>query len=196
MYQDKYYKYKKKYLDLKAEKNISTANTNIIQHGGGLNYNIHLGPGICINLDQLDPKQKTIYDKIKKLEEKIDMNYDPDYIISDQMSKPNWILLYTTDSEIERAWDRFPYGISQKPAKNFYWYHNMDCGTICIRVDSEGDDVDKPILDKKIVNDFLNKINKLDKTKSPADELYQLYKELLYESTAIMTGKWLAMWTD
>lgn len=194
MYYNKYIKYKNKYLKTKQ----ITPSNKIIQNGGGINFNLHLGYGICINLNQLDSTQKNIYEKIKKLESEIDINYHTDYLISEQLSKPNWILLCTTDSEIERVWDRFPYGISEKPAKNFYWYHNMNCGAMCIRVDSEGNDIkdDKPILDKKIVNDFLEKINKLDETKSPKDELYKLYKELLYNSKAMMAGKWLAMWTD
>jgi hypothetical protein len=84
-------------------------------------------------------------------------------------------------------------------AINFYWYDNNSCGTVCIKVDTTDEEnmTDKPYFDMKIDNAFLEKINNLDKTKIPTkDELHKLYKQFLIKTPAIMTGKWLALWTS
>jgi len=180
----KYIKYKSKYLKLKQS---LLAN----QKGGGVNFDIIMCSGICVNKNIISLDQKKF---LKKIIDLFDINDDySDYLIDDPYDNDNaWLMLCTSANEIDRNWDRFPNALSSMSKNKDFWA-SIDIDPVCIRLDgtNEDDEDDGSLLSEKNITDFLDRYGK-SKMKN-LDEQLKLFNKFFTERKGMMFGKWLIL---
>jgi hypothetical protein len=205
----KYIKYKQKYLDLKQKVSM---NMNMV--GGGINFNIYHGRGICVNVNLLDQTQRELFEKLYTND--AIFKEDNELVIYDAYDKPGWVFLSAEDNKLKRYWDRFPKAINGK-LKNNYGYQNIDITPLCIRIDEgtdygDNEELKKRLIDQTlpkdiherfkkelnynvrlendIVNEFLNNLNKVKD-----DEIKKEFANFINNNKqAIDVGEWLVFW--